>query len=281
MISGNGNITLVLNGEQFFIVKEDSAYDKVLQALANDASADELLMLVDKVKEVSDYVHSTDIQIKNGCVFYNGEEVHNTLTERIIMFMKEGLPVEPLVNFLSKLMANSSYRARQELFDFLDHKDLPITEDGDFLAYKAVNYKYMDKYTGKVSNTIGSSVKMERHSVDDDRGHGCASGLHAGTLDYVQSYGAFSDENDSDKCIIIKINPSDVVSVPKDSYCQKLRTCCYTVLRDYQGKMENNLYTDEGDEWEEDYDPEDICEGDVSKKDQTINISRNDSHLWN
>ena len=56
MISGNGNITLVLNGEQFFIVKEDSSYDKVLQALANDASADELVVLVDKVKEVADYV---------------------------------------------------------------------------------------------------------------------------------------------------------------------------------------------------------------------------------
>ena len=93
MISGNGNITLVLNGEQFFIVKEDSAYDKVRQALADDASADELLLLVDKAKEVADYVHSTDIQVKNGCVFYDGEEVHNTLTDRILTFMKEGLHV--------------------------------------------------------------------------------------------------------------------------------------------------------------------------------------------
>ena len=260
MISGDGNITLVLNGEQFFVVKEDSSYDKVRQALSDNASAEELLVLVDKEQEVADYVHSTDIQIKNGCVFYDGEEVHNTLTDRIITFMKEGLPVTPLVNFLEKLMQNCSYSARQELFDFLEHKHLPITEDGDFLAYKAVNSEYMDKYTGKISNRVGSSVEMVRWGVDDDRGHGCASGLHAGTLEYVQSYGSFHEGDNTDKCIIIKINPTDVVSVPTDSGCQKLRTCKYLVLRDYEGKMEYNLYKDDGnewDEWDDDYDPMD------------------------
>ena len=277
MISGDGNITLVLNGEQFFIVKEDSSYDKVRQALSDNASAEELLVIVDKVKEVSDYVHSTDIQIKNGCVFYNGEEVHNTLTDRILTFMKEGLPVKPLVNFLEKLMQNPSYSARQELFDFLEYKHLPVTEDGDFLAYKAVNSTYMDKYTRKFSNAIGSFVEMVRCGVDDDRGHGCSSGLHAGTLEYVQSYGSFHDGDGADKCIIVKINPTDVVSVPTDSGCQKLRTCKYLVLRDYEGKMEYNLYTDDGDEWD-DYDPyeDEDCEDTDSEP-----VNKGESYRWN
>ena len=277
MISGDGNITLVLNGEQFFIVKEDSSYDKVRQALSDNASAEELLALVDKVKEVSDYVHSTDIQIKNGCVFYLGEEVHNTLTDRILTFMKEGLPVKPLVNFLEKLMQNPSYSARQELFDFLEHKHLPVTEDGDFLAYKAVNSTYMDKYTRKFSNAIGSSVEMVRCGVDDDRGHGCSSGLHAGTLEYVQSYGSFHDGDGADKCIIVKINPTDVVSVPTDSGCQKLRTCKYLVLRDYEGEMEHNLYTDDGDEWDDDYDPYE--EGSEDTDSEPVN--KGESYRWN
>ncbi len=288
MISGDGNITLVLNGEQFFIVKEDSSYDKVRQALSDNASAEELLVLVDKEKEVADYVHSTDIQIKNGCVFYNGEEVHNTLTDRILTFMKEGLPVAPLVNFLEKLMQNPSYSARQELFDFLEHKHLPVTEDGDFLAYKAVNSTYMDKYTGKFSNAIGSSVEMVRWNVDDDRGHGCASGLHAGTLEYVQSYGSFHDGDGADKCIIVKINPTDVVSVPTDSNCQKLRTCKYLVLRDYEGKMEYNLYTDDGDEWDDDYDPyededyvDNSSENDLFAPPSSKPVNKGESYRWN
>ncbi len=257
MISGEGNITLVLNGEQFFIVKEDSAYDKVKQGLIDEATEEELLVLVDKAKEVSDYISDTGIKIKGGCIFYQEEEVHNTLTERILMFMKDGLPVEPLMKFLVKLMENPSYSARQELFDFLEHKNLPITEDGDFLAYKAVNSNYADKYTGTMSNNIGQTVNMTRYGVDDDRNNGCSAGLHAGTLDYVQSYGSFHDGEGSDKCIIVKINPCHVVSVPTDCECQKLRTCSYMVLKDYEGKMENNLYTDEGEEWEdEDYEDE-------------------------
>ena len=289
MISGDGNITLVLNGEQFFIVKEDPSYDKVRQALSDNASAEELLVLVDKEKEVADYVHSTDIQIKNGCVFYDGEEVHNTLTDRILTFMKEGLPVTPLVNFLEKLMQNPSYSARQELFDFLEHKHLPITEDGDFLAYKAVNSEYMDKYTGKINNRVGSSVEMVRWGVDDDRGHGCASGLHAGTLEYVQSYGSFHEGDNTDKCIIIKINPTDVVSVPTDSGCQKLRTCKYLVLRDYEGKMEYNLYTDDGEEWYDDYDPMDdegyedhyYPENDLFAPPSSKPVNKGESYRWN
>ena len=278
MISGDGNITLVLNGEQFFIVKEDSAYDKVRQALVDDASADELLLLVDKAKEVADYVHSTDIEVKNGCVFYDGEEVHNTLTDRILTFMKEGLPVKPLVNFLTKLMQNPSYSARQELFDFLEHKNLPVTEDGDFLAYKAVSSEYKDKHSGTVSNTIGTNVGMTRWNVDDDRQNGCAAGLHAGALDYVQSYGSFHDGENSDKCIIVKINPADVVSVPNDSNYQKLRTCKYFVLRNYEGKMKYNLYTDDGDEWSDDYDddPTDEDEDYQDASDRT-----NNSYRWN
>ena len=56
----------------------------------------------------------------------------------------------------------------------------------------------------------------------------------------------------------MKISPENVVSVPTDCNCQKLRTCEYAVVRDYEGVMEYNLYTDDGDEWrweeeEEDY----------------------------
>ena len=165
--------------------------------------------------------------------------------------MQEGLPVQPLVNFLKKLMENSSFSARNELFDFLDHRSLPITEDGCFLAYKVVKSNYKDKYSGHVDNSVGKSVTMARYGVDDDRGNGCGSGLHAGTLEYVQSYGSFSGEDSSDKVVIVKIDPENVVSVPQDCNCQKMRCCEYTVLRDYEGEMEHNLYTDEGDEWED------------------------------
>jgi hypothetical protein len=50
----------------------------------------------------------------------------------------------------------------------------------------------------------------------------------------------------------VKINPTNVVSVPVCSDFQKLRTCEYLVLKDYEGEMEYHLYSDDGGEWEED-----------------------------
>ena len=251
MISGDGNVALILNGRQFYIEREDSLREQVLTMLKEDATADEILTLIDKVTPVSNYLEDSDVNVVDGVLTYCEEEVHNSLTERIIQFMLEGLPVQPLVNFLKKLMENPSFSARNELFDFLDHRSLPITEDGCFLAYKVVKSNYKDKYSGHVDNSVGKSVTMARYGVDDDRGNGCGSGLHAGTLEYVQSYGSFSGEDSSDKVVIVKIDPENVVSVPQDCNCQKMRCCEYMVLRDYEGEMEHNLYTDEGDEWED------------------------------
>ena len=275
MISGDGNITIVLKGEQFYINTDDPTYESVLQALKDGATEDEMFVLIDKVSTVKQYTLGSDIEVKDGCIFFQGEAVHNTVTERILKFLEEGLPVTPLVNFLVKLMENPSYSSRNQLYDFLENKNLPITEDGDFLAYKAVTSSYLDKHSHTLSNQIGETLSMARWGVDDERDHGCSSGLHAGALEYVQSYGCFSDREDSDKCIIVKINPAHVVSVPKDSYCQKLRTCEYQVLKDYEGEMEHNLYTDEGDEWDYGDDPMDdvISLGDV--------ISDDDAYRWN
>ena len=269
LISDEGNISVVLKGKQYFVNATDDVHDRIMDALREGKTEDEIFDILDRVTAVQNYVEDSDVKVIDGVVTYQGEEVHNTLTERILKFMRNELPVQPLINFLKKLMDNPSYSARKELFDFLSHKSLPITEDGDFLAYKAVGHDYMDKWKGQLDNSVGHTVSMTRFHVDDDRNHGCSAGLHAGTLDYVQGYGNFrEDENGdrdphSDRCIIVKINPTNVVSVPLDCECQKLRTCSYTVIKDYEGEMEYQLYSDDGEEWEEweeDWDMEDYMD---------------------
>jgi len=260
LISDEGNISVVLKGKQYFVNSTDDVHAKVMDALREGKTEDEIFDVLDRVTAVQNYIEDSDVKVIDGIVTYQGEEVHNTLTERILKFMRNELPVQPLINFLKKLMANPSYSARQELFDFLSHKSLPITEDGDFLAYKAVNNDYRDKWKGSFDNSVGHTVSMKRFGVDDDRNHGCSAGLHAGTLEYVQNYGSFYEDEEgnpspsSDKCIIVKINPTNVVSVPLDCECQKLRTCEYTVLKDYEGEMEYHLYMDDGDVWDDDDD---------------------------
>ena len=254
----DGNLTLVLNNKSYQVLPDHLNYKMILEVLPT-ASADELLEMVDIQKAVTVYSQGL-VEIKEGRVLYDNEEVHGSISKRILEFMSKGLPFQPLVNFLNNLMDNPSMQSQQELYDFLEHEHLPITEDGYFLAYKAVRSDYMDKYAGKFRNKVGDICKMTRSKVDDNRSVGCSQGLHAGALNYVASYG---DVDAGDKIVIVKINPKDVVSVPSDCNHEKLRTCQYEVVGEYQGELLKPLYSanfneddyhDDEDEYDNDYD---------------------------
>jgi hypothetical protein len=234
----DGNLTLVLNNRTYQVLPDHINYKMILEALPS-ATADELLEIVDVEKAVSTFSDGL-VEIKNGKVMYEGEEVHGSISKRILEFMSKGLPFQPLVNFLNNLMENPSMQSQKELYDFLEHEHLPITEDGHFLAYKAVRNDFKDKYRGTFDNSVGQIVKMQRAKVDDDRARGCSDGLHAGALNYVAGYGSLEN---GDKIVIVKINPSDVVSVPSDCNCEKLRTCRYEVVGEYQGELLKPLYS--------------------------------------
>jgi hypothetical protein len=80
---------------------------------------------------------------------------------------------------------------------------------------------------------------MERRKVCDDAGIGCSYGFHAGSLEYAQGFGGGEK-----KIVIVKINPADVVSVPTDCECQKLRTCQYEVVDEFNGALRNTIAND-------------------------------------
>jgi hypothetical protein len=246
----DGNLTLILNNKAHQVLPDHINYRLILEALPT-ATNDELVELVDLEKAVSNFSDG-QVEVKNGKVLFQGEEVHGSISKRILEFMKQGLPFQPLVNFLNNLMENPSMQSQKELYDFLEHELLPITEDGHFLAYKAVRNDYMDKYAGKFDNHVGQVCQMQRSKVDDNRSVGCSEGLHAGALNYVANYGSVES---NDKIVIVKINPKDVVSVPSDCNCEKLRTCRYEVVGEYQGELLKPLYKSEFNE-DEYYDEE-------------------------
>lgn len=250
----DGNLTLVLNNKSYQVLPDHLNYRMIIDILPT-ATEEELLKVVDIQKAVATFSDGL-VEIKDGQVTYEGEVVHGSISKRILEFMSKGLPFQPLVNFLNNLMENPSMQSQKELYDFLEHEHLPVTEDGHFLAYKAVRGDFKDKYRGVFDNSVGQVVKMQRAKVDDDRARGCSDGLHAGALNYVASYG--SVEN-GDRIVIVKINPRDVVSVPSDCNCEKLRTCRYEVVGEYQGELLKPLYSSNFsyDEHEEEYDDED------------------------
>jgi hypothetical protein len=171
--------------------------------------------------------------------------------------MRDGLPHEPLLNFFKNLMENPSKRAVDELYDFLEAGELPITEDGCFLAFKNVRSNYLDIHSGKFDNSVGKVCEMPRNGVDEDKERTCSYGLHFCSIKYLPH---FSD-SDGGKTMIVKINPKDVVAIPADYNNTKGRTCRYEVVAEYkddwrsklqreESGWDSNLYSSDGGEYE-------------------------------
>ena len=245
IISGNGTMTIVLNNESHSVGYDHPNYIHIKECLVNN-DEEGMIPLLNIPESILNYTDE-DVTIEAGVLKYKDEEIHNSLTERIMTMMRDGFPFQPMLKFLGNVLENPSNRAVQELYSFLEHKNLPITEDGCFLAYKAVNKNYMDKYSGTFDNSVGQSVTMQRRKVDDNCNHGCSDGLHVGALDYVEGY---RNEGNEDKVVIVKVNPQDVVSLPTDSECQKVRCCSNEVVADYTGPLKEQVHhAQDGTAW--------------------------------
>ena len=257
-ITGSGKITAVIEGIVHTIDTTHPNYANALQCV-KDSNWQGFLDAVDLTRKVKDYFHNSDVQIIGGAINYKGEVIHNTLTDRVIKFMQQDLPFKPLLSFLSNLMENPSKRAVDELYNFLEVGELPITEDGYFLAFKNVKSDYKDIHSGTFDNSVGKVCEMRRNQVDEDKDRTCSYGLHFCSIAYLPN---FSDSNGG-HTMIVKINPKDVVAIPADYNNTKGRTCRYEVIGEYTddwrsklGRGENgfdsDLYSSDGGEYEED-----------------------------
>ncbi|QHJ78868.1 MAG: hypothetical protein [Caudoviricetes sp.] len=168
-----------------------------------------------------------NIKIVGDVVTYKDLEIDSGLTQRIIDAMKAGKKFDFLLAFFENLMLNPSRRAVNELYGFLAHNDIELTEDGHFLAWKRVNANYTDMYTGKISNKPGQVVEVPRNQVDEDSSRTCSAGLHVAAKSYLPHYGGGRGV-----IVQVKVHPRDVVSIPADYNDAKMRTCRYEVMKD-------------------------------------------------
>jgi hypothetical protein len=239
VIANDGTVTAVVSGQTYCFNKSHPNYEKLTRYLRNgnveyfEASYD----IISQVNAFCDgYVTCEDETLS-----WNGIKMPDMFVETIVDMIKQGFPFEPMLNFLDNLSQNPSDHAVVELFDFMNNKNMPITYDGHFLAYKAVRENYKDIYSGTFDNSVGTICEIPRNKVDNNRDAGCSHGLHVGAIDYAKSYGGINiDDEDNDggnKLMICKVNPRDVVSVPTDSKFQKLRCCRYEVVAEF-----NNIF---------------------------------------
>jgi hypothetical protein len=261
----------VLDGDNAFItiIVDGGVQHTIRQGSLNFAKAvdfyiaqnwEELINVISPENYIKKlYAKYEQIEVKDGNVYVNDVAIHTLDGQRIIECLAKGADVTHIFKFVIRLQNNPSRRAVQELYKFLEHKNLGISVNGNLIAYKAVRNNYTDKHTGSFDNSIGNVLEMSRNQVDDDKDNGCSYGFHAGSLKYATEFASGND-----RVVLVEIDPADVVSIPTDCEFQKLRTCKYKVISEFERPLEehiayessldnDDLDWDDGDDDEESY----------------------------
>ncbi len=260
----SGSYTVVINnGQPHKFDASHPSYAGLVECL-HAGDADEFVNLINSASVIEDWSEGS-FECKDGFLYFEDEQVASQPTHRVIELIKGGYDPKPILNFLSLLYDNVSERAVQESYKWSSHKGLPITEDGMMIGYKGVRYyvgedtvdkmgntltegDLVDIYTGNsFRNNVGDKCGMKRRQVCDDHTVGCSKGLHVGTFDYASNWAG-----NTGVVVLVKFNPSDIVSVPSDCEFSKMRVSDYEVISIAREQLEEPVY-DDGEEFD-DYD---------------------------
>lgn len=213
-------------------ITHPSYKDIVAAVIENDP--DTAIELIDIAKTITEFMLG-HIEVKGGVVYYEGQVVHGNIVTRILESMENNdeYMVTAYVSFLNNLMKNPSNTSVEDAYDFIVANDIKITEDGHILTWKRVSKNFTDIFTGEMDNSVGQVVKMRRNMVNEDNKVTCSHGLHVCSKSYLPHYGAAC----GNKIVMCKVNPRDIVAVPKDYNNVKMRVCQYEVVADMTGKV--------------------------------------------
>lgn len=229
----NQNVIVNFDGQTHIISREDKFSEDLIQAI-RDGKMDQIPMLVSKAKAM-EHKSNGVFKVVDGQILLDGVMAPVALSKKILQFLDEGLPYEPLVLFAKKLQKNPSYRSVQQLFSFLEKNDHPITDTGNFIAYKKVRDDFKDVHTGTFDNSVGAVLEMPRNQVDEDPNQTCSHGFHVASWEYATEF------YQGGVMLELEIDPADVVAVPVDYQNSKMRVSKYRVLSVVQQELSTSL----------------------------------------
>lgn len=253
--------TFFLEGNPISVDSSDARYTDVTNALQkNDMEHlrgilrdNQEAYLLSKLSTITQYFNDLKFTItKNSLhaeeevvsadVSYKGQPLPEVLKQKLIEMYKAGATeFSHLFNFIDNLLANPDKNSREQLYKFLVHKNMPITDNGTFIAYKGVREDYYSitgntstivlegkvDPNGHILNELGKTIRVRHEDVENDPDVSCSQGLHVGSYEYAKNF-----KSRDGRLLAVEVNPKDVVSVPTDCACQKCRVSSYKVLNE-------------------------------------------------
>lgn len=239
-IYAGNSITVYMDNEVYIFPNSHLLFNEVVRAV-RDGNVSAVRSLIEKRSYKG-------LEIGDNVILYNGEPLHGVAVERLFSMKALGFDITPMVKFLENCQLNPYPEIVAKLYDFLESKGMPLTEDGCFLGYKYCNKDYFDSHTGKTVQYLPNTVvSVPREDYKDVTGHECASkGLHVGNWEYS---GVGNQRNTERKHMVVKVNPKDVLSVPAGSNAKKIRVWEMFVVKEIlesSDKLSDDVVTSSG-----------------------------------
>lgn len=288
--------TFFLEGNPISVDSSDARYTEVTNALRENNMEqlrgilrdNQEAYLLSKISTITQYfndlkftitknsLHATE-EVVSADVSYKGQPLPEVLKQKLIEMYKAGAKdFSHLFNFIDNLLANPDKNSREQLYGFLVHKNMPITDNGTFIAYKGVRGDYYSitgntstvvlegkvNEQGHILNEFGKTIRVRHEDVENDPAVGCSQGLHVGSYEYAANF-----KSRDGRLLAVEVNPKDVVSVPLDCACQKCRVSSYKVLNEVTTHFKSLTATvNENNEVEE----SDLIEGEEVRVDVNL-----------
>jgi len=232
--------TLFVKGRGHTVASDHVNFKEIVSKLesgTDDAGA--LMQLIDIVKSlgaqrvepnaVSRGNQDVTFDIASGTLKYRGFPLSGYIATKAGELHRAGKqkPLQMFLAFLENLYQNPRNTIAERLYKFLEVGNMPLTEDGYFLAYKKIRADWKDIHSGTMENKVGMTVEMPRVLVNDKDSETCSTGLHFCSYSYLGQFGSAGAGN---RVVVLKINPADVVSIPANYNDTKGRCCKYEVL---------------------------------------------------
>lgn len=224
-IVSNSGLTVVFDDGPRMIHKSSPGYASALEALASQ-DTEGLRLIMDPRHALSKFSNGDIAFNVDGSISVDSQPIGEHCSSLLIAFQKNKLPWEGLAAYISNRAKNPSERAKLDLDAFLKAEELPITNDGCFLALKLFTNDWIDSDTGDYIGAPGKSISFPREKIDRKLKRGAEKGFSAGSKYYVDYNSTFVG-----KTVIVKINPADVIG----TYTTPVREaiCCkYTIVKE-------------------------------------------------
>lgn len=178
-------------------------------------------------KEVQGIFYPSNVAV---AVQHEGEEVIIPKVEKLQKHaQRANAENSPAVrNFLKRMapVAKERLHSAEDLMDFIEKSELPLTNDGKIIGYKKVNQnndgKFVDVHSGSIAQQVGSHVWMDVDAVDPDRNKSCSHGLHVANLGYLSGFSG-------NHTLIVLVDPANFIAVPHGE-TNKARVCAYDII---------------------------------------------------